>query len=84
MSQEKHVTIYRSNPEQSIAFVSKTTEKEMSHIKVNSITGGSGVLIRHIHVNESIVQADIFWISSYNTLIYFEKSFQAYKSLSLM
>lgn len=31
MSQEKHVTIYRSNPEQSIAFVSKTTEKNVSY-----------------------------------------------------
>lgn len=80
MAQEKRVTIYSSNPEQSIEFVSKTIEKEIPNIKVNSITGGSGVLMRRIQAEEKNVQADIFWSASYNTVGAFENFFQAYKS----
>jgi len=61
---EKTVTLYSSNPEQAIEAVAGAVKDKASDIKLNSITGGSGVLLRRLEAEAANVQGDIFWSSS--------------------
>lgn len=82
-AQDKKVTLYSSNPEQAIEAVAGTLKKKAPAIRLNSVTGGSGVLLRRLEAEASNVQGDIFWSSSFNTVGAFEKQFEAYVSPEL-
>ncbi len=82
-AEEKTVTLYSSNPEQAIDAVAGAVREKASDIKLNSITGGSGVLLRRLEAEAANVQGDIFWSSSFNTVGAFEGVFQAYESPEL-
>lgn len=82
-AQEKTVTLYSSNPEQAIEAVANTLKEKAPDIRLNSITGGSGVLLRRLEAEASNVQGDLFWSSSFNTVGAFEGQFQAYESPEL-
>lgn len=83
LAQEKTVTLYSSNPEQAIEAVAGAVQEKAPDIKLNSITGGSGVLLRRLEAEAANVQGDIFWSSSFNTVGAFEGAFQAYESPEL-
>ncbi|MCO5089715.1 extracellular solute-binding protein [Bosea sp. (in: a-proteobacteria)] len=82
-AQEKKVTLYSSNPEQAIEAVASSLKKKAPEIRLNSVTGGSGVLLRRLEAEASNVQGDLFWSSSFNTVGAFEKLFEAYASPEL-
>lgn len=82
-AQDRTVTLYTSNPEQAIEAVAGTVRDKAPDIKLNSITGGSGVLLRRLEAEASNVQGDIFWSSSFNTVGAFEEMFEAYESPEL-
>ncbi len=77
------VTLYSSNPEQAIEAVAGTLKEKAPEIQLNSITGGSGVLLRRLEAEAANVQGDIFWSSSFNTVGAFEAQFQPYESPEL-
>lgn len=52
-------------------------------IRLNSVSGGSGVLLRRIQAESANPQGDIFWSSSYNTVRGFAGYFDAYQSPEL-
>lgn len=82
-AQEKTVTLYTSNPEQAILAYSDVLHTQNPDITLNSVTGGSAVLLRRIEAESAQTQADIFWSSSYNTIRAYEKFFSAYASPAL-
>jgi iron(III) transport system substrate-binding protein len=75
-----NVVIYTSNNQQAVQAVTDTAATELPRIKINSITGGSGQLLRRIEAEAGKVQADVFWSSSPNTLGAFKPLYEPYKS----
>lgn len=82
-AQDRTVTLYTSNPEQAIEAVAATLKEKAPDIRLNSITGGSGVLLRRLEAEAANVQGDIFWSSSFNTVGAFENVFEVYESPEL-
>lgn len=79
-AQEGTVTIYTSNPVQAVETIEAVARDNAPGLTFNTITGGSGVLLRRIEAESEQVQADFFWSSSANTLGAFEEVFEAYDS----
>ncbi len=78
-----NVVLYTTNPEQSVEALSGVITAKVPGISVNSIAGGSGVLLRRLEAEAGNVQGDLFWSSSINTLGAFEKLFEPYASPEL-
>jgi iron(III) transport system substrate-binding protein len=72
-------TLYTSNNAQAVEAVSDTAKKTMPNVKISSVTGGSGQLLRRIEAEVTKPQGDVFWSSSANTLGAFKPLFEAYK-----
>lgn len=75
-----NVVIYTSNNQQSVQAVTDTAATLLPKVKISTITGGSGQLLRRIEAEAGKTQADIFWSSSPNTLGAFKSLYEPYKS----
>lgn len=75
-----NVVIYTSNNQQSVQAVTDTAATLLPKVKISTITGGSGQLLRRIEAEVGKAQADIFWSSSPNTLGAFKSLYEPYKS----
>lgn len=75
-----NVVIYTSNNQQAVQAVTDTAADLMPKIKISTITGGSGQLLRRIEAETGKTQADVFWSSSPNTLGAFKALYEPYKS----
>lgn len=74
------IVIYTSNNQQSVQAVTDTAATLLPKVKISTITGGSGQLLRRIEAEAAKPQADIFWSSSPNTLGAFKALYEPYKS----
>lgn len=82
-AQSLEIVIYTSNPAQAVDAVKEVVEKARPPLRISTITGGSGQLLRRIAAEVQRPQADIFWSSSANTLGDFKALFQPYRSPEL-
>lgn len=74
------VVLYTSNNAQSVDAVLGVAKEKQPNLKISTITGGSGQLLRRIEAEAAKPQADIFWSSSANTLGAFKQLFESYAS----
>ena len=77
------VVIYTSNNAQAVEAVTEVAGKRMAGVKLSTITGGSGQLLRRLKAEAEKPQGDVFWSSSANTLGAFTELFEPYKSPEL-
>jgi iron(III) transport system substrate-binding protein len=75
--------IYTSNNQQAVQAVQDTARDKAANLRLNVVTGGSGVLLRRIESEAATPQCDIFWSSSANTLGAFRQLFEPYRSPEL-
>lgn len=75
-----NVVIYTSNNQQSVEAVLDVARKRAPGLKISTITGGSGQLLRRLEAEAQRPQGDIFWSSSANTLGAFKALYEPYKS----
>jgi len=75
-----NAVIYTSNNEQGIQSITDVARKNLPNLRLNFVTGGSGVLLRRMEAELAKPQADIFWSSSANTLGAFKPLFEPYRS----
>lgn len=71
--------VYTSNSAQSVDAVLDVARKTKPNLKISTVTGGSGQLLRRIEAEVSKPQGDVFWSSSANTLGAFKTLFEPYK-----
>lgn len=71
--------IYTSNSAQSVEAVVDVARKTKPNLKISTVTGGSGQLLRRIEAEAAKPQCDVFWSSSANTLGAFKTLFEPYK-----
>ena len=74
------VVLYTSNNAQSVDAVLGVAKEKQPNLKISTITGGSGQLLRRIEAEAAKPQADLFWSSSANTLGAFKQLFEPYAS----
>jgi iron(III) transport system substrate-binding protein len=74
------VNLYTSNPEDVVAVVLDIVQEMEPGLRVNVITGGSGVLLRRIEAESGSPVADVFWSSGFSTLAGFRHLFEPYES----
>jgi iron(III) transport system substrate-binding protein len=72
-------TLYTSNSAQAVDAVTDVARKTMPNLKLSTVTGGSGQLLRRIEAEVAKPQGDVFWSSSANTLGAFKPLFEPYK-----
>ena len=72
--------IYTSNSAQSVEAVTDTGRKLLPSVKISTITGGSGQLLRRLEAEASKPQCDVFWSSSANTLGAFKSLFDPFEA----
>jgi iron(III) transport system substrate-binding protein len=72
--------IYTSNNQQAAQSISDVGRTKLPNVKINFVTGGSGVLLKRMETEAAAPQADIFWSSSANTLGAFKPLFESYRS----
>ena len=72
--------IYTSNSAQAVEAVTDTGRKLAPNIKISTITGGSGQLLRRIEAEAGKPQCDVFWSSSANTLGAFKQLFEPFEA----
>lgn len=77
------VVLYTSNNAQAVDSVLGVAKDKQPNLKISTITGGSGQLLRRIEAESAKPQADIFWSSSANTLGAFKQLFEPYASPQL-
>lgn len=75
--------IYTSNNQQSVQAVQDTGREKAAGLRLNFVTGGSGVLLKRIETEANAPQCDVFWSSSANTLGAFRQLFEPYRSPEL-
>lgn len=73
------VVVYTSNPAQALETVADVARKSLPNLKISTVTGGSGQLLRRMEAEAQKPQADVFWTSSANTLGQFKQLFEPYK-----
>ncbi|MBU3731972.1 MAG: extracellular solute-binding protein [Beijerinckiaceae bacterium] len=78
-----NAVIYTSNSEQAVTAVQDTARKLLPNIKISTITGGSGQLLRRLEAEAAKPQGDVFWSSSANTLGAFKQLFEPWKAPDL-
>jgi iron(III) transport system substrate-binding protein len=71
--------VYTSNPAQAVETVADVARKALPNVKISTVTGGSGQLLRRMEAEAAKPQADVFWTSSANTLGQFKPLFEPYK-----
>ena len=71
--------VYTSNPAQALETVADVSRKSLPNLKISTVTGGSGQLLRRMEAEAQKPQADVFWTSSANTLGQFKQLFEPYK-----
>lgn len=71
--------VYTSNPAQALETVADVAGKVLPRIKISTVTGGSGQLLRRMEAEAQKPLADVFWTSSANTLGQFKQLFEPYK-----
>ena len=71
--------IYTSNSAQSVEAVIDVARKTTPNLKISTVTGGSGQLLRRIEAEAAKAQGDVFWSSSANTLGAFKQLFEPYR-----
>ena len=74
------VVLYTSNNAQAVDAVLGVAKEKQAKLKISTITGGSGQLLRRIEAEAAKPQADLFWSSSANTLGAFKPLFEPYAS----
>lgn len=74
------VVLYTSNNAQSVDAILGVARDKQPNLKISTITGGSGQLLRRIEAESAKPQADLFWSSSANTLGAFKQLFEPYAS----
>lgn len=74
------VVLYTSNNAQAVDAVLGVAKDKQAKLKISTITGGSGQLLRRIEAEAAKPQADLFWSSSANTLGAFKQLFEPYAS----
>lgn len=77
------VVLYTSNNAQSVDAILGVAKEKQPNLKISTITGGSGQLLRRIEAEAAKPQADLFWSSSANTLGAFKQLFEPYASPQL-
>lgn len=77
------VVLYTSNNAQSVDAILGVAKEKQPSLKISTITGGSGQLLRRIEAEAAKPQADLFWSSSANTLGAFKQLFEPYASPQL-
>ena len=82
-AQTGSVVIYTSNNAQAVEAVTEVGRKRLPGVKISTITGGSGQLLRRLEAEASKPQGDVFWSSSANTLGAFTALFEPYRSPEL-
>jgi iron(III) transport system substrate-binding protein len=75
-----NVVVYTSNNQQAVQSITDVAKTKAANLKLNFVTGGSGVLLKRMETEASAPQTDIFWSSSANTLGAFKQLFDSYKS----
>jgi iron(III) transport system substrate-binding protein len=75
--------LYTSNPAQAVETVMDVAAKAMPGVKISTVTGGSGQLLRRMEAEAARPQADVFWTSSPNTLGQFRQLFEPYRPAGL-
>jgi iron(III) transport system substrate-binding protein len=75
--------VYTSNPAQAVETVMDVARKTLPNVKISTVTGGSGQLLRRMEAEAAKPQADVFWTSSANTLGQFKQLFEPYKPKGL-
>jgi iron(III) transport system substrate-binding protein len=78
-AQAAPVVLYTSNPAQAVEAVLDVARKALPNVKISTVTGGSGQLLRRIEAEAAKPQADVFWTSSANTLGAFKQFYEPYK-----
>lgn len=71
--------VYTSNPAQALETVADVAGKVLPKLKISTVTGGSGQLLRRMEAEAQKPLADVFWTSSANTLGQFRQLFEPYK-----
>lgn len=74
------IVLYTSNNAQAVDAVQGVAREKQPNLRISTITGGSGQLLRRIEAEAAKPQADIFWSSSANTLGAFKQLFEPYAS----
>ena len=59
--------------------VTDAVRKALAGVKISTVTGGSGQLLRRIEAEAAKPQGDVFWSSSANTLGAFKQFFEPYR-----
>lgn len=75
-----NVVLYTSNNAQSVDAILGIAKDKLPNVKISTITGGSGQLLRRIEAESGKPQGDLFWSSSANTLGAFTQLFEPYAS----
>jgi iron(III) transport system substrate-binding protein len=73
------VVIYTSNSAQAVEAVTDVAGKILPTMKISTVTGGSGQLLRRIEAEAAKPQGDVFWSSSANTLGAFKALYEPYR-----
>ncbi|MBM3619280.1 MAG: extracellular solute-binding protein [Alphaproteobacteria bacterium] len=71
--------IYTSNSAQAVEAVMDVARAQLPKLKISTVTGGSGQLLRRIEAEAAKPQGDVFWSSSANTMGAFSQLFEPYK-----
>jgi iron(III) transport system substrate-binding protein len=71
--------IYTSNNAQAVEAVTDVGRKVLPNVKISTVTGGSGQLLRRMEAEAAKPQGDVFWSSSANTLGAFKQLYEPYK-----
>lgn len=74
------IVVYTSNNAQAVDAIQGVAREKLPSLRISTITGGSGQLLRRIEAEAAKPQADIFWSSSANTLGAFKQLFEPYAS----
>ncbi|PTM39993.1 extracellular solute-binding protein [Bosea sp. 124] len=75
-----NVVLYTSNNAQSVDAILGVAKDKLPNLKISTITGGSGQLLRRLEAEAAKPQGDLFWSSSANTLGAFTQLFEPYAS----
>lgn len=75
-----NVVVYTSNNAQAVDAITSTARTTAPGLKISTITGGSGQLLRRLEAEAARPQGDIFWSSSANTLGAFKPLYEPYRS----
>ncbi|MGL4287560.1 MAG: extracellular solute-binding protein [Phreatobacter sp.] len=70
--------IYTPNSAQAVEAIDDIARQARPGLKISTVTGGSGQLLRRIEAEAAKPQADVFWSSSANTLAGFSRFYEPY------